>query len=159
LHRGDNAKLGVARNLLGRDDLVVLDAEAEVVGLLRAAGMLKLIFADRLLADRERLQGHFGAAVANGMEAELETGFNALACHAVQRLLIVLRKTSVIRIVRVWCEQSSGAGAERSVHKALQHAGMEHRVGLGMMGAMALQGLDRIAEVQPLADAYWQRAL
>ena len=50
-------------------------------------------------------------------------------------------------------------GTERTVHEALEHAGVQHRVRGGMLLALRVQLIDRIVEGKPLTHAGGQLAV
>ena len=75
-----------------------------------------------LLGGVEGVEGHVVGAVADGVEAELEAGGGALGGHLVELVLVVARDAGVGGVVGVGRVHGGGAGAERAVHEALEHA-------------------------------------
>ncbi len=151
LHGCDDAEIVEALEGAGRDDLRVLDAEAEFAGSvgLGVAGIgsghdgvgrelaLRIVlvaFAEEvglrdagLLGGLECVEGHVVGAVADGVEAELEAGSGARGGHLVEVVLLVARDAGVGGLVVVRSFHGGGAGAERAVHEAFEHAEVEQR--------------------------------
>src|SRR5262249_22805598 len=77
----------------------------------------------------------------------------------IERALLVARDARVRRVVAVGRLERRGTRAERAVHEALEHAGVQERVIQRVRGALALEHLERIAEGQLLTHAHRQLAL
>ena len=114
LHAGDDAELLEARDVGGIDDLRVLDA---IAGSLVEHARLR---------NASRAIG--SGLVADGVEAELESGGGAFDGHFVELVLRVLRKAGVVGVVGVRRFHRGGARAERAIHEAFEHAGVEQRI-------------------------------
>ncbi len=80
-----------------------------------------------LIGDVEGVEGHVVGAVADGVEAELEAGGGAFGGHLVELVLVVAGDAGVAGVVGVGRFEGGGAGAERAVHEALEHAEVEER--------------------------------
>ncbi len=91
--------------------------------------------------------------VADGVEAELEAGGGALFGHVVEVGLLVARDAGVVGVVGVGFREGGGAGAEGSVHEALEHAEVKERVVGVVGGAARLKSGEGEVEVEPLGDA------
>ncbi len=100
----------------------------------------------------EGIERHLHGAVTDRVKAHLELGCGTLLRHRIQLCLVITWNAAVAGVVAVGRVERGGARAERAVHKALQHAGVQHAIVGGMMGAMFFQRLDRIEEGQPLGD-------
>ena len=98
-------------------------------------------------------------AVADGVEAQLEAGGGAFGGHGVELRLVIAGQAGVRGVVGVGGEHGGGAGAERAVHEALEHAGVEHAIVGRLGGAHALELIQGCVEGQPLGHANRQLAL
>ena len=112
----------------------------------RSCGAFGIFFLDVALGRRECLQRHGDAAVADGVKAHLEAGRGALRCHLIERRLLELRQAGILRLVGVRRQHGRRVRAERAVHEALQHAGVQHRVLRRMEHAVLLQDVQRLRE-------------
>ena len=101
----------------------------------------------------EGVQRHLHTLVADGVEADLESGVHALFRHLGEHVLFILWQAGIVGIVGVGFEQRGGARTQGSIHEALEHAGVQQVVRLGMRRAMLLQYRQGIVEGQPFGDA------
>ena len=106
-----------------------------------------------LLRGLKGVERHVIGAVADGVEAELEAGDGALGGHLVEVVLLKARDAGVRGLVVVGRFHRCGAGAERAIHEALEHAEMQQRIVEVVAGAALLEVADRKVEVDPLVDA------
>src|SRR3954462_5854143 len=97
LYGGDHAQRFVLLKIFRRYDLVMLNAEAEVllIALLDCVGKC--------------VQRHARASVANGVKANLEIVIRAFGRHRVQLVLFVALYTGIFWIVSIWREHGGGA--------------------------------------------------
>src|ERR1700688_1602827 len=121
LHGCDYFELFEALDLLRIRDLRVFDTKAIISA---AIGRFYFRFFRCLLRFCESIERHLRASVANGMETDLISSEHALFGHRIQLRRFILRKTAVLRILAVRFEQCGSLGAERAIHKTLQHSGM-----------------------------------
>ena len=82
-------------------------------------------------------------AVADGVKAELEAGSGAFDGHRVELGLVVARDAGVAGIVGVGRVEGGGARAERAVHEALEHAGVEQGIAAWVGGRRCFEGRRR----------------
>ena len=150
LHGGDDAELAILRELVRGDDLVVLDAEAEVARLIVLAG--------GSFGGGESVERHLHGAVSDGVKADLESGRRALNRHAIQLVLLVTRQAGVAGIVGIRRQQRRRARSQRAVHEALEHGGVQHGIVGRMVRAVRLQKADGVVKGEPFADAQRQLA-
>ena len=105
---------------------------------------IAFILAGVALGLGEGVERHLCRAIADGMKTQLKSGGRALHRHAVQRRLLILRQAGVAGIVGIRRQQRRRARAERAVHEALQHRGVQHGIFGGMMRAVLLQQVERL---------------
>ena len=79
--------------------------------------------------------------------------------HLVQLWLLKLRQSGVAGIVRIGRLHRRGPRAQRPIHKALQHARVQHRVVSVVVRAHGLQLLQRSNKRQPFGNAHIELAL
>ena len=99
------------------------------------------------------VERHLHAFVSDGMEAHLESGEHTRFGHLVQLGLIVLWQAGVLGIIGVRLKECGCVRAERPVHKGLEHAGMQHVVGLGMRFALGFELIERRVKGKPFRNA------
>ena len=109
----------------------MLNAEAKVARLVVLAG--------GSFGGGKGIERHLHSAIADGVKADLESGRGALDRHAIQLGLLVPRQAGVAGIVGIRRQQRRRARAERAVHEALEHGGVQHGIVRGMVRAMRLQ--------------------
>ncbi len=154
LHGGDDAEISIASKVGGIQDLRVFDAGAAIASDYGLRNRNRRDDAARIpLGSRKCIERHLYRTISDGMKAHLEVLRSALLRHCIELGLVVAWNTAVAGIVAVGRVERGGTRPERPVHKALQHAGVQHWVVGGMMRAMLLQRLDRIGEGQPFGDA------
>ena len=157
LHGGDDAEISIAGKVGGIQDLRVFDAGA---GIASDYGLRnrnrRNDTAGIPLGSPKCIERHLYRAISDGMKAHLEVLCSALLRHRIELCLVVARDTAVARIVAVRRIERRCARAERPVHEALQHAGVQHTVVRGMVSPMLLQRLDGIGEGEPFRDAHRQ---
>ncbi len=73
--------------------------------------------------------------------------------HLIELGLVVAGDAGVAGVVGVGGVEGGGAGAERAVHEALEHGGVEEGIALWVGGLALLEGLDGGVEGQPLGYA------
>ena len=150
LHRGDDFQLFEAGDLLRRGDLRMFDAQAEFVSAARA---FDVGLARRFLGLGEGIESHLHSLVADGVKANLESGEHALFRQVIQLGRVIAGQAGVLCIVGIRLQQRRGVRSERAIHVSLEHAGVQHQVGLRMRVALSGQFFDGIIEGQPLRNA------
>ena len=114
LHRGDDAELPEARDILRAEVLGVLDAPAQVL----LVGMLpKDPFVD--------VEGLAVGAVADGVDAKLVAVLDGQLAGALDVGRILHVQAAAVGLVGVGREQPGAARAERAIHVALDGADRE----------------------------------
>src|SRR5216683_5406314 len=147
LHGGDDFELGKALEIVGGDDLGVLDAVAAVA---RAIG-----FGDGF----KDIEGDAVGAVADGVEVELESSFVAFDGERFQLIGLHDQDAADLGIIGIGLEHGGGARTERAVGDHFESAGLEPRVGGAPIGALVFQVMERLGEVQPFRDADGELAI
>ena len=93
------------------------------------------------------------------MKPKLEARQHSLLGHLIQFRGLIARQARVVGIIRIWFQQRRRVAAQRAIHEALQHSGVQHQIRLRMRVALLLQLLDGLVERQPLGDARCQLAV
>ena len=102
-----------------------------------AVGRFHVRLARGLLGSGKGIERHLYALVADGVKADLEARQHALFRHVIQLLRIVARQAGVLGIIRVRLQHRRRVRSQRAVHESLEHAGVQHQVGLRMRVALA----------------------
>ena len=110
LHRGDDADLPEAHDILRAQMLAVLVAEAAVAGPVRPGDAVVDVEEDGV------------SAIADGVHGDLEARRIGVADPRAHVLFGVLQQTEIARRVGVRLEEIRGAGAHRAVHETLEAA-------------------------------------
>ena len=88
----------------------------------------------------------------------MEAGGGADGGHLVEFFLVEAGDAGVGGVVGVGVFHGGGAGAEGSVHEALEHAEVEEGVVGGVGGAAGFEDVEGEGEVDPLGEAEFQVA-
>src|SRR6266852_653301 len=147
LHRGDDFELGEALEIVGGDDLGMLDAVAAVA---RAIG-----FCDGF----ENVETDAVGAVADGVEVELESGLVAFDGQRFQLVGLHNQNSSGLGVVGIGLEHGGGAGTESTVGDHFESAGLEPRISGAAIGALVFQVVERLGKMQPFGDAHGKLAV
>lgn len=125
-HRGDHAEPRIPPEVPWVDDLVMLDAKAK--GGAGRNGRFRRI---------EGGKRHVYRPISHGVKANLEAGRSVLDGHMIQGCLIEVRDARAAGIIHIWSAEGGGAGAERAIEDALEHAGAKFGIVRRAMSALS----------------------
>ena len=145
LHGRNHFEILETLDLLQSGDLRVLDAKPVII-VTATIGRLHLGVFCRLLRLGKGVERQLHPFVADGVKTDLISGQHALFRHRIQLGRVVLRQSAVLRVIAEGIKHRGGFRAERTIHEALQHSGVEHRVGHGMRVALLVQLFNRVVK-------------